>query len=46
MGSLFELTYSVTMKSKEVPKEFLDIIRAKNGNLNIVISRESPEWSL
>jgi len=40
MGSLYELTYSVRLKSPSVPKEFLDELRCRNGNLNILISRE------
>jgi hypothetical protein len=40
MGSLYELTYSVRLKSPSVPKEFMDELRCRNGNLNIQISRE------
>jgi hypothetical protein len=40
MGSLYELTYFVTLKSASMPKEFIDAIRCRNGNLNILMSRE------
>lgn len=46
MGSLFELTYSISPKVKTPPKEFLDKIRARNGNLSIILSRELPELTL
>ena len=40
MGSLYELTYSVRLKSASMPKEFIDELRCRNGNLNILLSRE------
>jgi hypothetical protein len=40
MGSLFELTYLVTIKGGDAPKAFIDEIRARNGNLVVSISRE------
>ena len=40
MGSLYELTYLVRLKSASIPKEFMDELRCRNGNLNILISRE------
>jgi hypothetical protein len=43
MGSLFELTYRVTLKTGEAPKAFIDALRALNGNLNISLSREHKE---
>lgn len=39
MGTLFELDYRVVLKDGEVPKEFLDALRCRNGNLNIVCGR-------
>lgn len=39
MGSLFELTYRVVLKSGEVSKAFMDALRCRNGNLNITFSR-------
>ena len=43
MGSLYELTYLVRMKSGFMPKEFIDELRCRNGNLNILISREQHD---
>ena len=40
MGSLYELTYSVRLKSASMPKVFIDELRCRNGNLNILLSRE------
>ncbi len=37
MGTLFELTYRLTFRDGQVPKAFLDELRIRNGNLNIVI---------
>lgn len=37
MGTLFELTYNVVFSDSSIPKEFIDEIRSRNGNLNIVI---------
>lgn len=41
MGTLYELQYQITLKSSQVPKAFLDEIRCRNGNLNIVCCKES-----
>ena len=38
MGSLFDLNYSVIMKSDTNEKEFIDAIREKNGNLRVILS--------
>ena len=46
MGTLYELTYKVTMKSASVPKEFLDALRCRNGNLNIVCGRMTEKEAL
>lgn len=40
MGTLYELEYRITLRSKSIPKEFLDALRCRNGNLNIVCGRE------
>lgn len=37
MGTLFDLTYDVTLPTAAVPKAFLDDLRARNCNLSIVI---------
>ena len=39
MGSLFELTYTVNLKSSINSKAFIDELRCRNGNLNISLSR-------
>lgn len=38
MGSLFELTYRITLNNKVNEKEFIDEIRVKNGNLKVMLS--------
>lgn len=38
LGSLFELTYNVVLKSNINEKEFIDEIRSRNGNLKIILS--------
>ena len=40
MGTLFELTYDLRLRDGGIPKEFLDALRCRNGNLNIVCGRE------
>ena len=43
MGTLYELTYNIHIKGGDVPKEFLDELRCRNGNLNIICGRESDK---
>jgi len=43
MGSLFELTYSVTINEKVISKEFIDELRCRNGNLKILFSRSQTD---
>lgn len=40
MGSMFELTYLVNLKSEISQKELIDDIRVKNGNLKVVLTHE------
>jgi len=40
MGSLFELSYRITLKKEINEKEFIDELRIKNGNLKIILSHE------
>lgn len=42
LGSLFELNYSVVMKDDGKEKEFVDELRCRNGNLNIILSLAEP----
>ena len=46
MGTLYELEYRVTLRSEGVPKAFLDALRCRNGNLNIVCGREMVKDAL
>lgn len=39
MGSLFKLTYHITLNSAEAEKELIDKLRCRNGNLEISVSR-------
>lgn len=41
MGTLYELTYDIYLKDGEVKKEFIDAIRCRNGNLNVVCGRRN-----
>lgn len=41
-GALFELSYTVTMKDPAQMREFIDEIRAMNGNLKVMLSVEAP----
>ena len=38
LGSLYELVYTITMGNEVSQKEFIDALRCRNGNLNIVLS--------
>lgn len=40
MGSMFRLTYNVTLKKGVNEKELIDKLRCTNGNLEIVLSRQ------
>ncbi len=46
MGTLYELQYSIVLKGESVPKQFLDELRCRNGNLNIVCGREVAKEAL
>ena len=39
MGTMYELDYSVVLRDEHRTKEFLDALRCRNGNLNIVCGR-------
>ena len=41
MGSLFKLTYDVTLKDSSKEKEMIDELRCRNGNLEISVSKQS-----
>ena len=40
MGSLYKLTYDITLKKDVTEKQFMDELRVRNGNLEIMILRE------
>ncbi len=40
MGSLFRLTYNVTIKDIKKEKELIDKLRVRNGNLEITVSNQ------
>ena len=46
MGTMYELQYRIVLKDTKIPKAFFDEIRCRNGNLNIVCSREAVGESL
>ncbi|MDL2288837.1 DUF4956 domain-containing protein [Oscillospiraceae bacterium OttesenSCG-928-F05] len=46
MGSLYELSYSIEPKNSAVPKAFIDALRCRNGNLNIIVSRPQSKEQL
>ena len=39
MGSMFRLTYDLTLRDRLKEKEFIDQLRMRNGNLEITVSR-------
>lgn len=41
MGSMFRLTYDVTLKNPKKEKELIDKLRCRNGNLEITVSRQN-----
>ena len=47
MGTLYELDYSVALKDEHSIKAFIDELRCRNGNLNIVCGRPvAPKESI
>lgn len=42
LGSLFELCYTVTMNHDEDEREFINELRCRNGNLNIILAVAAP----
>ena len=46
MGTLYELSYDIYLKDREVKKEFIDAIRCRNGNLNVVCGRQNDKEML
>ncbi len=46
MGSLFDLSYRVTLKKDVSEKDFIDDLRIKNGNLRIILTHDLTENDL
>lgn len=46
MGTLYELQYRIVLKSVQPPKAFIDDIRCRNGNLNIICGRVNTDDAL
>jgi uncharacterized membrane protein YhiD involved in acid resistance len=42
LGSLYELHYTIVLKDQKKEKELMDLIRARNGNLEISCGRAIP----
>ena len=40
LGALFELTYHVTIPSETNVQEFIDELRCRNGNLEVMIEED------
>ncbi len=45
MGSIYRLTYNLTLKDERKEKEFIDKLRCRNGNLEITVSRQETVQS-
>ncbi|MCH5198538.1 MAG: DUF4956 domain-containing protein [Oscillospiraceae bacterium] len=43
MGSLFRLTYNISLKDPKLEKEMIDKIRCRNGNLEITVSKQEND---
>ena len=46
MGTLYELTYHIRLKDLSHTRSFIDEIRCRNGNLNVVCGREADRESM
>ena len=45
MGSMFRLTYNVTLRDTKKEKEMIDKLRCRNGNLEISVSKQDTATS-
>ena len=43
MGSMFRLTYNITLRDRLKEKEMIDRLRTRNGNLEIMISKQETQ---
>lgn len=46
MGSIYELTYNITLKNDIKEKDFIDELRIRNGNLKIILYQINDEKEL
>ena len=46
MGSLFRLTYDLTLREGAQEKEMIDKLRCRNGNLEITVSKQETAVEL
>lgn len=46
MGTLYELSYDIHLKSVSSIKPFIDEIRCRNGNLNVICGKESNKETM
>lgn len=46
MGAMYELSYVISLKNDVNEKTFLDDLRVRNGNLNIILSKNSEDEAL
>ena len=46
MGTMYELDYSIVLRDEHRTKEFIDALRCRNGNLNIVCGRPVTQEAL
>ena len=43
MGSLFRLTYNITLRDSRTEKSLIDRLRCRNGNLEITVSKQETD---
>ena len=43
MGSMFKLSYDIVLKDLAAEKEMIDMLRTRNGNLEISVSNQEIE---
>jgi len=46
MGTMYELTYEVILKEPGTSRPFIDELRCRNGNLNIIFGREKTDGGM
>ncbi len=46
LGSMFQLTYEISLKDVRAEKEFIDELRCRNGNLDIICAKAANKTEL